>query len=169
MDEMWNESLWRQCGAAIDMLENAVLACPEDVWRKGAPHRSFWYLTYHTLFFLDLYTFGAVEGFAPPVPYTLDELDPRGVLPERVYSKEELIEYLAYCRENCRVALSSLTEETTARVCEFSWGKTSYGELILRNLRHVQHHSGQLNWVLREETNSAPRWVGKANTPLDKV
>jgi DinB superfamily len=160
MDGSWNESLWRQLGAAIDMLQNAVVACPEDVWHSDPPHRAFWYLTYHTLFFLDLYTFGAVEGFAPPAPFTLGELDPRGVLPERIYRKEELIGYLAYCRDACGRTLLSLTEEKAARMCVFGWGKSSYGELILRNLRHVQHHTAQLNWILRERTNSAPGWIG---------
>lgn len=27
--------IWRQFGAAIDMMENAVTACPEAVWGKA--------------------------------------------------------------------------------------------------------------------------------------
>jgi hypothetical protein len=169
MDVTWNESLWRQFGAAIDMLENAVVACPEEVWRSGPPERAFWYLTYHTLFYLDLYTYGAVEGFAPPAPFTLDELDPRGVYPDRVYRQDELLPYLSHCREACRQALRSLTAETAARTCVFSWGETSYGELLLDNMRHVQHHTAQLNWILREKTSSAPGWVGRTATPLGEV
>lgn len=30
------------------------------------------------------------------------------------------------------------------------------------NPRHVQHHAAQLNLILRQETGSAPGWVGKA-------
>ena len=30
--DAWNAALWSQFGAAIDMLENAVRACPEEVW-----------------------------------------------------------------------------------------------------------------------------------------
>jgi hypothetical protein len=75
VDEEWRELLWGQLGGAIDMLENAILACPDEVWRAGEPARALWYLTYHTLFFLDLYTFGTLDGFAPPAPFTLDELD----------------------------------------------------------------------------------------------
>ena len=169
IDEEWKEAVWRQFGAAIDMLENAMLACPEDVWRAGPPHRAFWYLAYHTLFFLDLYTFGSVEGFAPPAPFTLGELDPAGVYPARAYSQEELGAYLTECRDRCRSAIASLTEETAGRRCAFGWGETSYGELVLRNMRHVQHHAAQLNWVLREATDAAPGWVGKARTPLGHV
>lgn len=167
IDAEWKQSVWRQFGAAIDMLENAILACPDDVWRAGPPHRAFWYLTYHTLFFLDLYTFGSVAGFAPPHPFNLDELDPAGVYPERVYSREELASYLSECRDRCRSAIAALTNEAAERQCEFAWGESSYGELVLRNMRHVQHHVAQLNWILREATGSAPEWVGEAKMPLE--
>ncbi len=55
----------------------------------------FWYVAYHCLFWTDLYLSGAVEGFTPPAPFTLDELDPAGVLPDRQYTREELLAYLA--------------------------------------------------------------------------
>jgi hypothetical protein len=32
MDTMWTAIIWRQFGAAIDMLENALRACPEEQW-----------------------------------------------------------------------------------------------------------------------------------------
>jgi uncharacterized damage-inducible protein DinB len=141
------------------MLENAILACPDEVWRAGEPPRALWYVAFHTLFFLDLYTHGTLEGFAPPPPFTLDELDPSGVFPERVYSREELSDYLLACRDQCRSAIAELTQETAARQCEFDWVQESYGDLLLRNLRHVQHHTAQLNLILRQVTDSAPRWV----------
>ena len=168
VDEEWRELLWGQLGGAIDMLENAILACPDEVWRAGEPARALWYLTYHTLFFLDLYTFGTLDGFAPPAPFTLDELDPAGVYPERAYSRAELVEYLRACRDKCQTAIAALTQETAERQCEFGWVKESYAELVLRNIRHVQHHTAQLNWVLGERTGAAPRWVGKTKVPLNR-
>jgi uncharacterized damage-inducible protein DinB len=38
-------------------------------------------------------------------------------------------------------------------------------ELLLYDLRHLQHHTAQLNLLLRQRTNSAPRWVGRAARP----
>jgi hypothetical protein len=166
VDEEWKHLVWGQLGGAIDMLENAILACPDEVWRAGEPPRALWYVTFRTLFFLDLYTFGTLEGFAPPPPFTLDELDPAGVFPERVYSRDELGEYLRACRDRCRAAIAVLTEETAARRCVFWWVQESYSELMLRNVRHVQHHTAQLNWVLGEKTGAAPRWVGATTVPL---
>jgi hypothetical protein len=71
----------QQFGAAIDMLENALLACPGGLWDDRSRQPEFWYVVYHTLFFLDLYLSDSVEEFAPPEPFTLDELDPAGLLP----------------------------------------------------------------------------------------
>ena len=165
IDAEWKQLVWGQLGGAIDMLENAIVACPDDVWQAGEPPRALWYVTYHTLFFLDLYTFGRIEGFRPPPPFTLDELDPAGVYPDRFYSRDELRAYLQLCRDRCRAAVAALTDETAAKRCRFDWVEESYVDLLLRNLRHVQHHTAQLNWVLGE-TGRAPRWVGTTNVPL---
>ena len=51
----WKRDVWRQFGAAIDMLDNAITACPDAVWDDRSRQPEFWYLAYHTLFFLDLY------------------------------------------------------------------------------------------------------------------
>jgi len=32
MDNSWKTIVWKQLGAAIDTLENAIIACPEDRW-----------------------------------------------------------------------------------------------------------------------------------------
>ena len=156
------ERLWRQFGAAIDMLANAVAACPEPLWGDRTRQPEFWYLVYHTLFWLDLYLSGAVAGFAPPEPFTLDELDPKGLKPERVYAKHELMAYLRHGREKCRAAIAASTPASTRRRHAFGWGEVSGGELFLYNLRHVQHHAGQLHLILRQATDSTPGWVGRA-------
>ncbi len=33
METTLRTAVWQQCGAAIDMLENALLACPETLWQ----------------------------------------------------------------------------------------------------------------------------------------
>ena len=151
MDAIWREALWRQFGAAVDMLENAIEACPDDLWGDRSRSPEYWYVVFHTLFFLDLYVFGRVEGFAPPEPFTLDEMDPAGILPERVYTKPELLAYLEHGRERCRAAVESLTDERAGERCEFPWGNVmSFGDLLLDNMRHVQHHTAQLGACLRQ-------------------
>lgn len=166
MDTIWKTILWQQLGGAIDMLENAMTACPDELWSERSRQPEFWYVVYHTLFFLDLYCSGSVEAFIPPVPFTLDELDPAGLLPERPYTKEELQTYLEHGRTKCRAAIEALTDEQAHRRCAFEWVDVSEAELVLYNMRHVQHHGAQLNLILRQTIDSAPRWVAKAKSPL---
>jgi len=168
MDTTWNGILWGQFGASIDMLENAINACPEELWtdRSKKPEWEsrgvvgFWYLAYHTLFFLDLqFSGGSVEGFAPPAPFDRKELDPEGLLPDRPYTKDELRQYLQHCREKGRTVIGALTEQTAQRPCRWGSFELTFGELILYGMRHVQHHAAQLNLLLRQNTGAVPRYV----------
>ena len=166
MDPMWKTIIWQQFGAAIDTLENAIVACPEKVWSDRSRRPEFWYVAYHTLFFLDYYLSDSEKGFAPPAPFTLSEMDPAGVLPDRVYTKDELKAYLAHGRTKCRAAISALTDERAHQPCGFERREMNVAELLLYNMRHVQHHAAQLNLMLRQTIDSAPGWVSKAKTKL---
>lgn len=162
MDATWRAILWQQFGAAIDMLENAMLACPDELWSDRSQRPEFWYVAFHTLFFLDLCLSDSDQGFTPPAPFTLDEMDPAGVLPKRPYTKDELSNYLKHGRSKCRARIEALTDEKARSRCAFSWVDLSVAESLLYNMRHVQHHAAQLNLILRQKTDSAPRWVKKA-------
>jgi hypothetical protein len=162
MDATWNAATWRQFGAAIDMLERAVRACPGSLWSDRSRSPEFWYLAFHTLFWLDLYLSDSIEGFSPPAPFGLEELDPAGRLPERPYTKEELLAYLEHGRARCRAAIEALIPERAAERRRFASVEGTAAELLLYNLRHVQHHAAQLHLILRRETDSTPGWVTQA-------
>ena len=166
------DMLWRQFGAAIDMLGNALRDCPDELWENSlwedqtdqwasAGFSAFWYLCYHSLFWLDLYLTGAEEGFAPPEPFDLVEMDPAGVLP-RTYTRAELFRYLEYCRRKCQETLGALSNEQAHRLCRFSWGELPFAELQLYSLRHVQEHGAQLRMFLGQQAGKSSRWVSQA-------
>lgn len=172
MNEPYKSGLWLQFGAAIDMLDNSLTACPDELWDKplwltpGEPtgYSEFWYLTYHTLFWLDFYLSGAAADFTPPTPYTLDEFDPAGLLPERVYTKAELQSYLQYCRRKCHAVIDALTDEEANRLCHFGKREMSFFQLSLYNMRHVQEHAAQLNLFLGQHGVPVVSWVGSARS-----
>lgn len=157
--DTWRAVLWQQFGAAIDMLENALIACPDKLWSDRSQQPEFWYLVYHTLFWLDLYLSDSPEGFAPPAPFTLDEMDPAGLLPERPYTKDELRTYLEHGRNKCRAKIEALTDEKVRQRFRLRRMDFSVAELLMYNMRHVQHGAAQLNLILRQKVDSAPRWV----------
>ena len=164
-------AVWQQFGAAIDMLENALLACPDALWQGrlwGDPRdpslppgfASFWYVTSHTLFWLDLYLTGSPEGFAPPAPFNPDD-----DLPERPYTREELHAYLLQLRQKCQTIITELSYEQAQQQVDLPWRrKPSYFELLLYTLRHVQEHAAQLSLFLGQHgiPDEALGWVGRA-------
>lgn len=172
----FQEILWLQFGAAIDMLENAIDACPDDVWSDPSKRPEwvrddvvgFWYLVYHTLFFLDFYLADMPEEeFSPPPPFTREEMDPAGLLPERPYTKDEMRAYLEHDRRKLREVITALDDKDAFERKARTKPDSSMAEVLLFNMRHVQHHTAQLNLILRQRTASdAPRWVSKSRTPL---
>ncbi|PKO16295.1 MAG: DinB family protein [Chloroflexi bacterium HGW-Chloroflexi-10] len=168
MDTTAKEILWRQFGGALDMFTNAVLNCPEDLWLArlweedyNPALAEFWYIGYHTLFWLDLYLSGTVEGFTPPAPFSLEELDPKGIVPSPPYTKEQLLAYIEHGRRKCQTITMQLTDEQIIRECHFPWETVSYGEVLLHNMRHVQEHGAQLNMFLGQQKGIKARWVAK--------
>ncbi len=154
------------------MFADALRDCPNELWERklwedqsdqwvAAGFSTFWYLGYHTLFWLDLYLTGAEEGFAPPAPFDLVEMEPNEILP-RVYSREELLGYMEYCRRKCQETIDALTNEQACRLCRFAWGKLPFAELQLYNLRHVQEHGAQLRMFLGQQAGKSAEWVTRA-------
>ena len=163
MATTWGVALWRQFGAAIDTLDNALAACPDLLWTQRiwpnlpAPpfppqFAEFWYVSYHALVWLDQYLSGVPEEeFAPPAPFAQGVLDTVAATPTAPYTKEELRGYLAATRRKCHAMLASLTDEQARLLVEYPWTggqPISYFELQLYNLRHVQEHAAQLNLFL---------------------
>ena len=166
MDAATKNLLWEQFGAAIQMLENAIDACPESLWGDRTRRPQYWYTVYHTLFWLDLYAFGAVEGYVPPKPFNREEeLDPAGVIPARTFTKQELKGYLEHGRSRTWTLIQDLTEEKARARHVFNWADVDTVELLLYNMRHVQHHTAQLNLILRQNNTTPPDWVCRASQP----
>ena len=87
MNPSFIQTIWKQFGAAIDMLENAIAMCPDQLWNAES---KFWYKAFHTAFYLDYYLSVDPGSYIPKPPFTTSEFDPAAKMPERMYSKEEL-------------------------------------------------------------------------------
>src|SRR5262245_11057123 len=141
MDSILKTAIWQQFGAAIDMLDNAISACPDQLWTAGLwddpedpRYGQFWFIAYHTLSWLDLFLTGSAKGFVPPAPFI------RGALPEEPYTKEDVRTYLKQCRQKCQSVIEALTAEKAYQICTFDWMEPTFLELQLYSMRHVQEH-----------------------------
>jgi hypothetical protein len=161
------ESLRKQFGASIDMLRNAIDHCPEELWIRK---KRFLFVSYHTLIFLEYYLTFPPVNFSPALSYTVNDdwekiegaLD--DLIPSKDYTKADVLDYLAHCRLKCYTLISSLDEARLNDRWIDDSGTKNYSvvEILLYNMRHVQHHAAQLNMMLRQEINDAPRWVSRA-------
>ncbi len=128
------------------------------------PSAAFWHVAYHTLCFVDLYLSPNEESFQ------LRDIHPQGwselneEFPSRRFDKEEITESLAICRHKAIEKPASETLESLESGSGFRWLPFSRGELHVNNIRHLQHHTGQLSAYLGRidealQNPKAVRWV----------
>jgi hypothetical protein len=180
MGDAYQQVLWKNFAAGIDMLTSAVQLCPDELWNEKG---KFYYLAYHTTIFLDYYLSWPVRDFVPVLPYQI--VDPAhqpleavdDVMPERHYSRQEVLEAISRIREKCHqlVMQSSSGQLMEPWIEPQEWdlhdlcpslvrGYTVL-EILFYNLRHVQHHVGQLNYILRIMIDKAPDWIAYPEQP----
>ncbi len=149
---------------ALAMLENCIDLCPENLWADEQYSNPFWRIVYHTLFYTDFYLSDGPQNFKPwtehlPTYNALGDFTPNGqqVAITAVYSKEQLKSYLSAITATMagRIGEVSLTEP-----CGFYWIKKSKLGLHLYNIRHIQHHTGQLVERLHQNNISGINWKG---------
>jgi len=67
--------------------------------------------------------------------------DNKPIIIEGIYSKNEMLEYAESIYNNCESSVNNtLMEEKSG----FDWLPINKTELHLYNIRHIQHHTGQL-------------------------
>ena len=163
MIEYTKQILKGQFEAALCMLNQGVVACPPEHWENKIANATFRWVTYHTLFFVDFYLSPSEHQFM------LRELhqhggDERGPDLNPGLSQQESVEYLTICHQKMLDTLAAETRESLEGESGFSYRQFSRGELHLYNIRHVQHHTGQLSAYLRRIDDLSNRdalpWIG---------
>ena len=144
-----------QYQATLAMLQEAIEKCPDAMW-NGLERNRFWHIAFHALFYTHLYLQDAEENFVP-WPKTRDRY-PSFSLPrtEEPYYKEDMLEYAEFCKREVKERVASLDLDGASG---FHWLPFSKTELQLYNIRHTQHHAGQLSDRLTTGPGISVRWV----------
>jgi hypothetical protein len=160
MKSTFEADLWNQFGASIEMLENAISICPDELWNT---EERFWYNAFHCIFFMDYYLSKQPKEFVPPAPFDFSEFEDR--MPSQIYSKPEILEYLSFCKQKSKNLFAELnTQKLNERWINES-GSMNYSilEILVYNMRHIQHHAAQLNILLRQNIQNVPDWVFRSS------
>jgi hypothetical protein len=163
MLDLWKQATLGQFEAALAMLKQCIERCPEELWESKIAALTVRQIAYHTLFFVDFYLTPQEEAFE------LRELhraggDEREPVNSPGLTKEQTLEYVPICLAKLRSIIGGETEETLRGPSGFSWCNFTRAEMHLYNLRHVQHHAGQLSAHLRRldpacQERTELRWV----------
>ncbi len=104
--------------------------------------------------------------------YTQKEAEDRPIeaiddlIPDKFYEKREIVAYLKQSREKGKQIVYALNNETLND--KFKEGDNPNDmnypilEILLYNMRHTQHHTAQLNMLLRQDINKHIEWSFRA-------
>lgn len=162
MSEFLKTILKSQYEASLSMLNDCIEKCPTAHWDGRIANYPFWQVVYHALTYADYYLSRNEAAFVPRDFHPPQQGDgPFDDEPAREggFSKLELSQYLFICLQKARDALVAETPESLERPAGFRGRLFSRGELHIYNIRHIQHHTGQLSAYLRR-VGEAARWVG---------
>lgn len=160
------EIIKSQYRATLAMLGEVIEKCPDALWDEADNSQQVWHIAYHALFFTHLYLQVDEPSFVPwekhreehqffeSVPW------PPHNAPkiEKAYTKAELLEYLTLCQNEVEDKVTTVDLHAESG---FHWLPMSKIELQFYNIRHIQHHIGQLDDRLRINANIGINWIGK--------
>jgi hypothetical protein len=158
MIEFLKRILTAQFEAALCMLKECVQKCPPEHWEGKIANDTFRQIAYHTLFFVDLYLSPTEEAFQLRDWHHRGGDERSNTAASTGLTRDETLAYLAVCRQKMLATIASETPGSLQGASGFSHLPFSRGELHLSNIRHVQHHTGQLSAYLRRIIEDGERW-----------
>jgi hypothetical protein len=154
--------------AALEMLKQAVVKCPDSLWNAAEDRNKFWHVAYHALFYTHLYLQDAEKDFRPwekarneyqfmgPMPWPPHNLPKIG----EPYTREDVLAYLAFVREQVQARVPALDLEASSG---FEWQPFGKLELQFYNIRHLQQHAAELYERLGTRAGIDLDWIGSAS------
>jgi hypothetical protein len=147
--------------ASLMMLRQAIVECPDSLWSDPEYKNQFWNIAYHVLFYTHLYLHPSEADFVPWESHR-DELvsmreSERDVPSGDPYTKEEILAFHELCLEQMTGFVDSVDLDAESG---FYWLPFDKLELQIYNIRHLQHHTGELCERLGESEAIEVGWVG---------
>jgi hypothetical protein len=152
--------LKRQLDGSFEMIEQAISLCPEDVWDKGEGNTvPIWEQVYHALFFVNVWLKDWRKKREYPEFHIKEALALEKVTGRRI-SRDQMKGYMVEVTRKTESFFASITPGSLEEESE-EWGKMwTVADRILGQIRHVQHHMGYINAILRMKGTATVPWIG---------
>jgi len=154
-----------QYRASLRMLRAVIEACPAELWDRADERSRFWQIGYHALFYAHFYLSRSESEFVP-WEKAIPEYPFLGRLPwpphaePRIgepYPTAMILEYYDWVFDRVPGWVRTADLEAPSG---FDWLPFSRLELHFYNIRHVQHHAGQLIERLHRSGIRGMDWIG---------
>ncbi len=149
-DDVWELSMW-------DVTKDQGWGRPQPpMLANGDPdprgvnaHSAVWYTTLHLVYTLDWNFSARAPSWEPPPPFRTSAPRVRSPgtdppLPQRTYTREELLSYIAYVHEKARTTLAAVAADEAALA---GHGRTS-ADWLVSGFGHAMGHFGNLQTFL---------------------
>ena len=160
------QELISQYRASLKMLINTIAKCPDELWHTTSYQSPYWQIVYHALHFTNLYLSEDEASFSSWTDHRpgVDELGTLGNstsgAAHECYTKTDLQDYT----EQILSALDFIIDrQDLAAPSGFEWLPMNKLELHIYNLRHLQHHIGQLVQRLHGAGVQGIHWIESAH------
>jgi hypothetical protein len=165
LTDTYKQLVVNQFEAALSTLNICINKCPEIAWNGQVGNLKFCQVTFHMLFFTDFYLGPDAESFRKQPFHQenkdffrhYEELEDRQQV--ELYEKRAIKKYLKHCREKAVQVVTGETPETLTGPSGFKRRTCSRAELHVYNMRHIQHHAGQLSLRLRIDHGIEIPWI----------
>ncbi|MYH61935.1 MAG: DinB family protein [Caldilineaceae bacterium SB0675_bin_29] len=166
-----SRSVTSQFHAVLSMMEQTVRLCPAEMWDAPGLANPFWRVAYHALYVAIQYLQPtehepvrwqrAREGYqflapSPAPPYTPQ---PQA---DRPYSRNDMLDLIDFSRAEVDRTVPTIDFSASSG---FHWLPFDKLELQLYNIRHLQHHVGDLSTLLQTQAGLETDWVKIGSAP----
>lgn len=148
--------LRRQLEPTLQMLEHLIAACPDDFWMDA--RQKYWRHVFHATTSMKFwFRQQSDEEFTIP-NFGKDIVEDLDKECTDYPTKEEMQKYMKEILSMAYAFMDDLTDEKLLAPCVL-FEEITKTDVILMQIRHVQHHIGYCNSILNSKGLEAVHWV----------
>lgn len=153
-------AIGRHFDLSFSMLMEVIRVCPQALWQERGGRAPIWQIVYHALAGAWVWFRPAGQPFQePPVGGDVAELQ---VIPEQALSKEEVEAFAAQAKARADAFIAGVSQEGSLLAPYSFYDKLTNLDVLIEQIRHIQHHVGYCNAILGEVGSAAP-WPSPQN------